>query len=105
MSEILISRRAMALGLTAAIIPLSAWAQGEGLTFRAVEVDVRPLWATGDTVSADVIAQELPSALRAELGAHLVPGDRNAPILRAHRHRVLRNARQFGAAPRFRRHA
>jgi hypothetical protein len=83
MSEILISRRAVALGLAAAIIPLSARAQGEGLKFRAIEVDVRPLRATGDTLSADVIAQELPAALRAELGGHLVPGDRSAPILRA----------------------
>lgn len=83
MSKNLISRRTALLSLAAALAPVSARAQDANVRFRAIEVDVRPLRENGDTHSAEVIAAELPGALRAALGAHLAPGDRSAPILRA----------------------
>jgi hypothetical protein len=51
--------------------------------FRAIEVDVDPLREGGDTDSADRIARELPPLLQKSFAAHLAPGDRAAPILRA----------------------
>jgi hypothetical protein len=38
---------------------------------------------SGDNVSADRIARELPALLQRSLAGHLAPGDRSAPILRA----------------------
>ena len=83
MSNNLISRRSALLFVAAAMMPTLVRAQQSNLRFHAVEVDVGPLRKTGDSHSAAVIAAELPGALRAALGAQLVPGHRNAPLLRA----------------------
>jgi hypothetical protein len=51
--------------------------------FRAIEVDVSGVRASGDAVSADWVARELPADLRKTFAACLSPADRGAPILRA----------------------
>ena len=51
--------------------------------FRAIEVDVSPLRAGGNAGAADRIARELPPLLEKAFAAHLAPGDKGAPILRA----------------------
>jgi hypothetical protein len=51
--------------------------------FRAIEVDVSGVRASGDSTSARWVAEELPADLRKTFAAHLSPGDRGAPILRA----------------------
>jgi hypothetical protein len=51
--------------------------------FRAIVVDVGPMRAKGDMITADWIAQDLPGLLRKSFAANLAPGDRNAPVLLA----------------------
>ena len=51
--------------------------------FRAIEVDVAPLRAGGNTDAADRVARELPPLLKKSFAARLAPGDKSAPILRA----------------------
>jgi hypothetical protein len=87
MNALLMSRRA-AVAALAATIAWPALARAEaapapGTRFRSIEVDVRPARELGDDVVASWVAQDLPAALRRAFGAHLAPGDRNAPILRA----------------------
>jgi hypothetical protein len=82
MNALLMSRRAAVATLAAAFAwPALARAEAAPASrpwFRSIEVDVR-----GDDAVADWVAQDLPAALRRSFGAHLAPGDRNAPILRA----------------------
>ena len=51
--------------------------------FRAIEVDVAPLREGGNADGADRVARELPPLLEKAFAAHLAPGDKAAPILRA----------------------
>jgi hypothetical protein len=68
-------------GLFAA--PSLALAQSSAARFSAIVVDVSPLRAKGDTITADWIASTLPGLLRQSFAPYLVPGDRRAPVLRA----------------------
>jgi hypothetical protein len=73
----------MAAILAASLRASSAFPAGTQYRFRAIEVDVNPLREGGDTDSADRIARELPPLLQKSFAAHLAPGDRTAPVLRA----------------------
>jgi hypothetical protein len=87
MSDKSLSRRAALAGLAAACawpaVARASEAGGPGTRFRAIEVDLRPARELGIGEVANWIAQDLPAALRKSFAAHLAPGDRNAPILRA----------------------
>ncbi len=79
-------RRAMTTLAVGLIWPAFAQAQNAAqppLRFRAVEVDVSAVKNNGDPTTADWIARDLPGFLKASLDGLLVPGDRNAPVLRA----------------------
>jgi hypothetical protein len=87
MNPLVLSRRsAIALLAGSSALPLlpygGASAQS-GPRFRAIEVDVSGVRESGDLVSADRIAREMPALLQRSFAAHLAPGDRRAPILRA----------------------
>jgi hypothetical protein len=87
MTSIVLSRRkAIAWFAGSAVLPLLA-GQGalaqSGPRFRAIEVDVSGVRESGDVVSADRIARELPALLQTTFAGRLAPGDRRAPILRA----------------------
>lgn len=85
MSKTLVSRRATLTAL-ASLVTLPALAQPAAAPtthFRAIEVDLGPLRASGDSESAAVMAKELPGWLQHYFAAYLTPGDRRAPILRA----------------------
>jgi hypothetical protein len=87
MNSLALSRRKTIASLAAGLaLPLlahrAAFAQS-GPRFRAIEVDVRGVRESGDPVSADRIARELPALLQRSFAARLAPGDRSAPILRA----------------------
>jgi hypothetical protein len=79
-------RKAIAWFAGSALLPLlsheGAVAQSAP-RFRAIEVDVSGVRQSGDTVSADRIARELPALLQSSFAGRLAPGDRRAPILRA----------------------
>jgi hypothetical protein len=49
--------------------------------FRAVQIDVGPLAANGDTISADILAQTMPASIPQYFGPYLAPGDKSAPVL------------------------
>jgi hypothetical protein len=73
---------AFAATLAAPLLPAGASAQPT-TRFRAIEVDVNNVRRSGDNVSADRIQRELPPLLQKSFAAHLAPGDRSAPVLRA----------------------
>ena len=81
----ILSRRSAIAALAALIATpaLAAGASAQPTRFRAIEVDVANVRKSGDVVSADRIARELPALLRRSFAAHIAPGDRSAPILRA----------------------
>ena len=85
MSIRILSRRSAIAALAAAIATplLAAGAFAQPTRFRAIEVDVTNVQRSGDVVSADLIARELPALLHKSFAAYLAPGDRSAPILRA----------------------
>ena len=82
MTGFLMSRRAALAGL-AGMALLPAAARAGDWRFRAIEVDVRPLRAGGDTITADWISRDLPALLRNRFAAHMAPNDPRAPVLRA----------------------
>jgi hypothetical protein len=49
--------------------------------FRAIQVDVSGVRDTRDSVSADLVARELPADLHKSFAAYLAPNDSRAPIL------------------------
>ena len=73
----------MAAMLATSVGPFCAASVEAQSRFRAIEVDVSPLREGGAADAADLIARELPPLLQKSFAAHLVPGDRAAPILRA----------------------
>lgn len=86
MSSLLMSRRSAILTLGAAALS-AGWA-GKAASepalykhFRAVQIDVKPLAQTGDTISAGVIAETAPAWIPRYFGPYIAPGDRNAPTL------------------------
>jgi hypothetical protein len=86
MSSMLLSRRGALLTLGAAALGpgcASTAASGPALykQFRAVQVDVKPLAATGDTISAGVIAETAPAWVQHYFGPYIAPGDKSAPTL------------------------
>lgn len=85
MSSMLLSRRGALLTLGAAALGpgCASTASGPALynKFRAVQVDVKPLAATGDTFSAGVIAETAPAWVQHYFGPYIAPGDRSAPTL------------------------
>ena len=86
MSLSVLSRRSAiaAFAGTLAATPLAVRAFAQSATrFRAIEVDVNNVRSSGDNVSADRIARELPALLQSSFAAHLAPSDRGAPVLRA----------------------
>ena len=86
MDNVVLTRRAVvsALAALAAAPGIAAAALPPAETrFRQILIDVAPLRANGDGDVADWIAAELPALLAKAFAAHLAPGDRNAPILRA----------------------
>ena len=85
MNPKLVSRRS-AIAALAAALACPALAFGEqspaaGLRFRAIKVDVSGVRESGDPISADWVAQELPEDLRKVFARYLAPGDSRAPIL------------------------
>jgi hypothetical protein len=86
MSLPVLSRRsaisALAISLATPLLTAGAFAQ-QATRFRAIEVDVNNVRRSGDHVSADRIARELPALLQRSFAGHLAPGDRGAPVLRA----------------------
>jgi hypothetical protein len=86
MSLPVLSRRSafcvLAAGLAAPLLASRASAQPT-TRFRAIQVDVSNVRRSGDNVSADRIARELPALLQRSFAGHLAPGDRGAPVLRA----------------------
>ncbi len=72
--------RAAVASMAALVAASSAQAQSR---FRAIEVDVAPLREGGNSDAADRVARELPPLLQKSFAAHLAPGDKSAPILRA----------------------
>ena len=85
MNSPVLSRRSAFCALAASFATplLAAGASAQPARFRAIEVDVNNVRRSGDHVSADRIARELPPLLQRSFAAHLAPGDRSAPILRA----------------------
>ena len=82
-----ISRRS-AIAALAAAVTCPVFASGEqlpaaALRFRAIKVDVSGVRESGDPISADWVAQELPDDLRKVFARYLAPGDSRAPILLA----------------------
>ena len=73
---------ALAAMLAAPLLASRASAQPT-TRFRAIEVDVSNVRRSGDNVSADRIARELPALLKGSFAGHLAPGARGAPVLRA----------------------
>ena len=51
--------------------------------FRAIKVDVSGVRESGDPISADWIAEELPADLQKTFASYLAPGDPRAPVLLA----------------------
>lgn len=51
--------------------------------FRAIKVDVSGVRESGDAISAEWIAEELPEDLSKTFAAYLAPGDPHAPTLLA----------------------
>jgi hypothetical protein len=85
MDSRIISRRS-AIAMLAGMIAIPTFARaddalGRQARFRAIQVDVTPLRHSGDAVSADFIARELPGFMRQYFAPYLAPGDRRAPIL------------------------
>jgi hypothetical protein len=85
MSSLLFSRRdvvAVLGSLASGTGIAAAWAEPPVYKrFRAVQVDVKPLAATGDTISARVISETIPPWIERYFGPYLAPGDRSAPLL------------------------
>ena len=82
-----ISRRS-AIAALAAAVTCPVFVSGEqlpaaALRFRAIKVDVSGVRESGDPISADWVAQELPDDLRKVFARYLAPGDSRAPILLA----------------------
>ncbi len=84
MDASLISRRSALTALAGLIVTRSlARAQGaRPARFSAIIVDVGPLRAKGDTITADWIESVLPGMMRQSFAPYLAPGDRRAPVLR-----------------------
>jgi hypothetical protein len=85
MDASLFSRRAALtalVGLVAAPSLASARGAAPG-KFSAIVVDVGPMRAKGDTITADWIASVLPGDLERTFAPYLAPGDRRAPVLHA----------------------
>ena len=82
MSRHLITRRVAAAGVLLAAVanPWTA-AAAEPARFRDIKLDLAPLRATGDAISADAFAKRLPGLLRDAFAEHLTPADRSAPSL------------------------
>jgi len=80
MRRFLTRRAALTLLASAAAFP-SAVNAAPGQRFRAIEVDVSPLRANGDTITAGWMAETLPALLRTAFAGQLSPGDRSAPVL------------------------
>ena len=77
-----LTRRALPAALAGAAVLLArASKAATGETFRAIEVDVAPLRASGDTITARWLSEDLPDLLRRAFADHLAPSDRNAPVL------------------------
>jgi len=74
-------RAALTLLASAAAFPVAAVQAAPGMKFRAIEVDVSPLRASGDAITAQWLAEDLPGLLRAAFAGDLAPGDRSAPVL------------------------
>ena len=85
MSFSILSRRGAiaALAAAAATPLLASGAYAQPTRFRAIVVDVTNVQRSGDVVSADRIARELPALLQRSFAAYLAPGDHSAPVLRA----------------------
>lgn len=85
MDASLICRRSALTALAGLFVaPWLARAQGAAPTrFSAIVVDVGPMRAKGDTITADWIASALPGYLRQSFAPYLAPGDRRAPVLHA----------------------
>jgi len=87
MNSQLVSRRSAIVALAAAVA-CPVLARGEQLPasaprFRAIKVDVSGVRESGDPISAEWVAQELPEDLRKTFARYLAPGDSRAPILLA----------------------
>jgi hypothetical protein len=87
MASLLISRRSAIAALAATVAcPILAYGEqsaAPGLRFRAIKVDVSGVRESGDTTSAEWLAQDLPEDLRKVFTPYLAPGDSRAPILLA----------------------
>jgi hypothetical protein len=85
MSTFIMNRRSALALLGAAVLGPGCATTSAGPSpfrrFRAVQVDVRPLAATGDTYSADVLAQTMPPWIQRYFGPYIAPGDKSAPLL------------------------
>ena len=79
MAGLLTRRGALALAANAAIS--TAVRAAPALRFRAIKVDVAPLRANGDTITAQWMAEDLPDLLQRAFAEYMAPGDRSAPIL------------------------
>ncbi len=75
-----LTRRAAAALVLALIAAPAAWAQAP-TRFRDIRLDLAPLRAGGDPVTADAFQREAPALLEKAFAAHLAPGDRSAPTL------------------------
>ncbi|MGO9744141.1 MAG: hypothetical protein ACLPN5_21980 [Roseiarcus sp.] len=80
MVSIPFTRRDAAALVFAVLAAPAAWAQAP-TRFRDIRLDLAPLRATGDTVTADAFQREAPALLATAFAAHLAPGDRSAPTL------------------------
>ena len=82
-----ISRRSAIAALAAAVArPILAFGEQSpsvALRFRAIKVDVSGVRESGDPISADWVAHDLPEDLRKTFARYLAPGDSRAPILLA----------------------
>ena len=103
MASLLISRRSAIAALAAAgACPVLAYGEqsaASGLRFRAIKVDVSGVRESGDAISAEWLAQDLPADLRRVFAPYLAPGDSRAPILLARIDLVTLGSEGSGGGP------
>ena len=103
MASLLISRRSAIAALAAAVAcPVLAYGEqsaASGLRFRAIKVDVSGVRESGDAISAEWLAQDLPEDLRKVFAPYLAPGDSRAPILLARIDLVTLGSEGSGGGP------
>jgi hypothetical protein len=103
MASLPISRRSAITALAVAVVcPVLAYGEqsaASGLRFRAIKVDVSGVRESGDTTSAEWIAQDLPEDLRKVFAPYLAPGDSRAPILLARIDLVTLGTEGSGGGP------